>query len=56
MKIYRRKGVYAVGIGFEKVGIYEEETGLSYRKLHFKADLLLWHLHWDIRITRKTKT
>jgi len=55
MKICYHPGCLALGIGAEKVGIYDEMTSLRFRILYCKVDFMFWSLRWSFRITRKTK-
>jgi hypothetical protein len=52
-RCYKHRGVISFGIGGETIRIYDPDDGKSYRVLHIKVDFWNWHIHWDVRISKK---
>jgi hypothetical protein len=55
MPITKRKGVKEFAIGWERVFIYDPETDLSWRKIHFRVAFWSWFTHFGIRISPKRR-
>lgn len=55
MKIYKQtRGVTSIGIGWELVGLCDDEGKYRWRIIHLKIDAMWWHIHFDIPYTFKT--